>query len=45
MDREVRQIVVIFVSVFLCLLFGVLNVGLLDDESCKVLSQVVLVLL
>ena len=44
MNREVRQVVIIFVSVFLGFLFGVLNVGLLDDQSCQVLSQVVFVL-
>lgn len=44
MNREVRQVVIIFVSVFLCFLFGVLNVSLLDDKSCEVLSQVVLIL-
>jgi hypothetical protein len=44
MNREVRQVIIIFVSVFLGFLFDVLNVGLLDDQSCQVLSQVVFVL-
>ena len=44
MNREVWHVVIIFVSLSLGFLFGVLNIRLLDDKSCEVLGQVVLVL-
>ena len=40
----VRQVVILLVSVLLCLLFRIFNVGLLNDHSGKVLGQIVLVL-